>query len=82
MIVFDLLEAKRDGGALTEGPRKVAGVMHRDSKRFADTGGWGYEGFAAGSNTQRVVGAKAKTACHACHEAQRAKNFVFSELRQ
>lgn len=82
VIVFDLLDAKRDAGAVTEGSRKVVGVMHRDSKKFAETGGWGYEGFAGDSNTERAVGAKAKTACHACHQAQRAKGFVFSELRK
>lgn len=82
VIVFDLLDAKHDGGAVTEASRKVTGVMHRDSKKFSETGGWGYEGFAGDSTTQRAVGGKAKTACHACHQAQRARGFVFSELRK
>ncbi|MCX7901844.1 MAG: cytochrome P460 family protein, partial [Burkholderiaceae bacterium] len=44
VIVFDLLEAKRADHAVTEGARKVVGVMHKDAKKYAATGGWGFEG--------------------------------------
>ncbi len=81
VIVFDLLEAKHEGNALSEGNRKVVGVMVRDHKRFAATGGWGYEGFAGGDRGKRVVGAKAAEACHACHVSQKATGYVFSSLR-
>lgn len=53
VIVFDLLEAPAADGAITEGARKVAGVMYKDAKKHAATGGWGYEvnrpGFPGGS---------------------------------
>jgi hypothetical protein len=39
VIVFDLLAAQEGGNAIVEGPRKVVGVMHKDSTRFASTGG-------------------------------------------
>jgi hypothetical protein len=81
VIVFDLLEAPAADHAITEGGRKVVGVMHRDSRKFAATGGWGFEGFAGDSQTQRVVGANAATACFACHQSQRAQEFVFSRYR-
>ncbi len=81
VIVFDLLEAKREGGAVVEGARKVVGVMHKDGRRYAATGGWGFEGFAGDSRTERVVGANAKTACFDCHAAQKAQDYVFSRLR-
>lgn len=82
VIVFDLLEADTGGNALSEGKRKIVGVMHRDAKRFAATGGWGFEGFAAGDPTQRAVGTQAKTACFDCHAPQAARNFVFSSWRE
>ena len=63
IIVFDLLEAMEADGALTEGPRKVVGVMVKDSKRHASTGGWGFEGFKGDSKTERAVGANGATAC-------------------
>lgn len=82
VIVFDLLEANTDGGALTEGPRKVVGVMHRNSKLYKETGGWGYEGFKGDSTTDRAVGANALKACHSCHLGQKDKGFVFSSTRK
>ena len=57
VIVFDLLEAPAADSAITEGARKVAGVMHKDAKKYAATGGWGYEGFGGGDRSKRVVGA-------------------------
>lgn len=81
VMVFDLLEANAKDHTVTEGARKVVGVMHRDAQKYATTGGWGFEGFAGDSKTQRVVGANAATACFACHQAQRAREYVFSEYR-
>jgi hypothetical protein len=81
VIVFDLLDAPAGDHAITEGARKVVGVMHRDAKKFASTGGWGFEGFAGDSRTQRVVGANAASACFACHQSQRDREYVFSGYR-
>lgn len=81
VIVFDLLEADTSGNALAEGPRKIVGVMHRDARRYKATGGWGFEGFAAGDPQRRAVGSSAKTACFDCHAPLKASNYVFSRLR-
>lgn len=81
VIIFDLLEAKHEGNALTEGKRKVLGVMVRDSKKYTATGGWGFEGFAGGDPKKPVVGGNAATACFACHAPQKDNNYLFSSLR-
>jgi len=81
VIVFDLLEAHAKENTVTEGARKIVGVMQRDAKKFAGTGGWGFEGFAGDSKTQRAVGANAATACFACHQARGQHEFVFSSYR-
>jgi len=81
VIVFDLLAAVSADHAVTEGDRKVLGVMVKDSKKFAATGGWGFEGFAGGSKTERAVGAKAKEACFGCHQSQKDRDYVFSRWR-
>ena len=81
VIVFDLLEARSADNTVTEGKRKVVGVMHRDARKFAATGGWGFEGFAGDSQTERAVGANAATACFACHQAKKSNEFVFSSYR-
>jgi hypothetical protein len=81
VIVFDLLAAQSQEHAVTEGARKVVGVMQRDAKKFAATGGWGFEAFAGDSRTERVVATNAATACFACHQSQQAHGYVFSRYR-
>jgi hypothetical protein len=81
VIVFDLLEARADANAITEGSRKVVGVMHRDRRKFRDTGGWGFEGFKGDSRTERAVGGNAVAACYQCHTQQQDRDFVFSMAR-
>jgi hypothetical protein len=81
VIVFDLLEANRKDNAVTEGTRKVLGVMHKDSKSYAATGGWGFEGFAGGDADKRAVADNAKAACFDCHAQQKDHDYVFSQMR-
>ncbi|MGD9584385.1 MAG: cytochrome P460 family protein [Lysobacterales bacterium] len=84
VIVFDLLEATRADGAVTEGARKVTGVMFKDAEKYAATGGWGFEGFegfGGGDRGQRVVAANAASACFACHAPHKDRDYVFSKLR-
>ncbi|MFO1319122.1 MAG: cytochrome P460 family protein [Burkholderiales bacterium] len=82
VIVFDLLDARDADAALTEGPRKVLGVMMKDAKRYASTGGWGFEGFKGDSSSERVVGDNAAGACFQCHTSRADHDFVFSALRR
>ena len=82
VIVFDLLEASAADNAVHEGARKVLGVMHKDARKYKDTGGWGFEAFKADSTTERVVGKKAASACFQCHTAKKDDGFVFSSFRK
>ena len=84
VIVFDLLDVKSGGGAIEEGPRKVVGVMVKDDRKYAATGGWGFEGFKGDSKTDRAVGAgvaSATGACFNCHAPQKAQDYTFSRYR-
>lgn len=81
VLVFDLLDVTAADHAVTEAGRKVLGVMQKDAARYADTGGWGFEGFAGGDPEQRVVGADAATACFACHQPHADTDYVFSQWR-
>ena len=81
VIAFDLLEAVQADHAVTEGPRKVLGVMHKDAQQYASTGGWGFEGFGGGDPSDRVVGTNAASACFACHQPQQDQDYTFSRLR-
>ncbi|RMF35730.1 MAG: cytochrome C [Alphaproteobacteria bacterium] len=81
VIVFDLLEAVRADNAITEGARKVLGVMVKDASAYSDTGGWGFEGWAGGDPDKAVVGPAAAEACFSCHQSVEDKGFVFSTWR-
>jgi hypothetical protein len=80
VIVFDLLEAKPDNNAIVEGSRKVVGVMQKDSKRFAATGGWGFDGFK-GDTQERVV-KDPKKDCFDCHAPQKDSDYTYSKYRK
>jgi len=80
VLVFDLLEVKNESNSLAEGSRKFIGVMQKDSKEFIDTGGWVFEKFR-GDTKERVV-SEPKSACFACHEAQKQKDYVFSDYHK
>ena len=82
VIVLDLLEAKSADNTVQEGARKVVGVMHKDAKKWRDTGGWGFEGFKGDSTSERAAGANAASACYACHTQQKERGFVFSGYRK
>lgn len=82
ILVFDLLDAVHEGNAISEGARKVVGVMHKDANKYAATGDWGFEGFGGGDPDARVVGDNAASACFACHQPQRMQDYTFSRLRE
>ncbi len=79
VFVFDLLNYAEADNVIVEQNRKRIDVMQYDSKRFTETGGWGYETFAGGS-TERLD-QDVTVACHACHTGAKATNFVFSQYR-
>jgi signal transduction histidine kinase len=54
VLVLDVLEARGEARAILEGARRRVLVMEKDKKRFARTGGWGYEAFV-GDTRERTV---------------------------
>lgn len=53
--------------------------MEKDSKRFPDTGGWGYALFdyEAASDTFTADPTGLADCGHACHVAVKAKDYIF-----
>jgi hypothetical protein len=80
VLVFDLLEATAGDEVYTEGARKLVGVMQRDARAWAATGGWGFEGFAGDSRTERLT-ADGGASCFGCHQAKADQGYVFSTWR-
>ncbi len=80
VIVFDLFAANDAGNATAEGARKAVLVMRKDARRYAATGGWGYQVYDPATQAAKLD-AKAQGECHACHQAQEKQGFVFSAWR-
>jgi len=80
VLVFDLLNYVEKNNTIQEGSRKLVGVMHKDAKKYAKTGGWGFEGFAANSKTERLT-KDGGDSCFSCHSPQKSNDYVFSRFR-
>lgn len=58
-------------------------VMRKDAVRCADTGGWCFNFFRNDDTTEGMSREQAKMRCfEACHKAQEARDFVFSDPRR
>jgi len=76
---------KPETSAEAPAPTKVAGALHdvdfmvRDSKRFADSGNWGYAQFNYDNATDAFKPEGEGAACgFACHTIVQSKDYVFT----
>ena len=82
------VKAEFPGSPTVPGPQNNADFMVKDSKRFADSGGWGWGAFDydAATNTFTPATMEAKppqgndAKCgHACHTVAQKRDYVFTE---
>lgn len=81
VLVFDLLKYNEQDKAIHESERKLVGVMYKNKRKYSDTGGWGFEGFAGNSKTKRLT-TDAGSSCFSCHAGLEDSGFVFSKFRK
>ena len=79
VIVFEWLEWAEKDGAILEGPRRQIDVMAKDSKRYAQTGGWGFQRFV--KDTRELAAAPTPQDCFACHNKLKEDGLVLSKYR-
>ncbi|HZB91787.1 MAG TPA: cytochrome P460 family protein [Stellaceae bacterium] len=72
--IHDVTEAQ---GISTEGPRKVIAIMYRDAKKYASTGGWGFQIWVGGDPKKPLVTDAAKQ-CFFCHAPHDDHQYVIS----
>jgi Cytochrome P460 len=80
-IAWDYVPSEENNKTFGRAQSFVAGVpkngvqfMVKDSKKYASTGGWGYGHFEDGKSVEEKV----LTTCFPCHEAIKARDFVFT----
>ena len=78
VLVDDLLDAKEVDGVTRCGARRRVAVMVKDSARFPETGGWGFEVFMGEEKSKGSLTSEGRAACFACH--QNGRDAVFSEF--
>jgi hypothetical protein len=64
-------------GSYTQGARKAIPVMVKDARKYASTGGWGFQAWAGGDPQKPLVTDPVKS-CFACHTPQKANDYTFS----
>lgn len=83
VLVFDLhVLRKQSDGSVDQGERRHVDVMVKDSKRFASTGGWGYEEFLAEALRAPTLTPKAQAGCANCHGSHASHDHVISDYRE
>lgn len=82
ILIDERNKAEEAGGMTRTGDWVGIAVMVRDSQRYAETGGWGYEVFSANNQPTGVLNAQRRMGCYNCHLKQKERDFVFTELRQ
>jgi hypothetical protein len=77
IFVDDVRDFSLVDGAYMQGSRKAIPVMLKDSKRYASTGGWGFQAWAGGDPKKPLV-TDAVKGCFECHAPQKAQDYTFS----
>lgn len=77
IFVFELFDTRTFQGAIeARGGRKFLAVMKKNSKLYAETGGWGFEVFQGYQATGSLKGVKE---CFDCHASQKMRDYVYSD---
>jgi hypothetical protein len=77
VFLIDLHESIISDGSYVEGPRKATAIMLKDKRKYAATGGWGFQAWAGGDPTKPLVTNPTKQ-CFECHQAKKDQDYVYS----
>lgn len=77
VFVSDVHEFTVSDGTYVEGPRKGLAIMVKDKKKYASTGGWGFQLWAGGDPKKAVVTDPVKQ-CFECHQPKKNQDYVYS----
>ena len=77
MLLVDLHEFTISDGSYVEGPRKATAIMLKDKRKYASTGGWGFQAWAGGDPTKPMVTDPTKQ-CFECHQPKKDQDYVYS----
>jgi hypothetical protein len=77
VFVSDVHDFTVSDGSYVEGARKGLGIMVKDKKKYASTGGWGFQLWAEGDPKKAIVADPVKM-CFECHQPKKDQDYVYS----
>lgn len=77
VFMTDLHDFTVTDGSYAEGALKGIAVMAKDSKKYAATGGWGFQFWDGGDPKKPFVTDVVKQ-CFECHEPKKDQDYVYS----
>ena len=77
VFMTDLHDFAVVDGSYVEGALKGLAVMVKDSKKYASTGGWGFQLWERGDPKKPAV-TDATKQCFECHQPKKAQDYVYS----
>jgi Cytochrome P460 len=77
IFLTDLHDFAVVDGAYVEGALKGLALMVKDSKKYASTGGWGFQFWLRGDPKKPVVTDVVKQ-CFGCHQPKKDQDYVYS----
>ena len=77
VFTTDLHDFTVSDGSYVEGGRKALAVMVKDAKKYASTGGWGFQLWAGGDPKKPLV-TDATKQCFECHQPKKDQDYVYS----
>ena len=80
VLVFDRFGVATDARGIEPTGRLSIDVMIRDSKRYASSGGWGFERFGGEDMRTPLTDEADREQCTSCHRRVEGRGMVFSRL--
>src|SRR5215475_10099114 len=77
IFATDLHEFTVSDGSYVEGPQKALAIMMKNHKKYASTGGWGFQAWAGGDPQTPLV-TDATKQCFECHQPKKDQDYVYS----
>ena len=77
VFLTDLHDYALGDGSYVEGALKGLSVMAKDAKKYASTGGWGFQ-FWAGGDPKKPLVTNATKQCFECHLPKKDQDYVYS----
>ena len=76
-FVTDLHEFTVSDGSYVEGARKALAIMVKDAKKYASTGGWGFQ-LWDGEDPKKPLVTDAAKQCFSGHQPKKDQDYVYS----